>query len=194
MWNSLTGMLTHKGEDGIHLQTGPVEWEISVSAYTLSQLPPAGREVRIFTHLHHREDGMKLFGFSQERERDVFLELQKVGGVGPRQTLKILSGISPEGFVRSLDAGDVEALTRLPGLGLKTAQKIILSLRGKLTLTEEREETGHGELIDSLVNMGFDRRLVKEAVLRAAAEGEESGTLTEQELFRKALVNLSQQG
>ena len=64
MWNSLTGVITRKGEDFLYLQTAALEWEISVSAYTLTQLPPVGREARIFTHLHHREDVMKIFGFA----------------------------------------------------------------------------------------------------------------------------------
>ncbi|MBI9100782.1 MAG: Holliday junction branch migration protein RuvA [Spirochaetales bacterium] len=193
MWNSITGRITEKGEDSLFLQAGAMEWDLSVSGYTLSKLPSPGNEARIYTYLHHKEDGMRLFGFFDEVERNVFNELLKVGGIGPKGALKILSGISPEGFLRTLDDGDVDGLCRLPGLGKKTAQKIVLSLRGKLTMPEDDDNKveEHSEIVDSLVNMGFERKQAKDAVKKATIGVTGSKTQVEGEIFRLALVELS---
>jgi Holliday junction DNA helicase RuvA len=190
MINSIRGVLTNKGADSIGLESsGGIEWEIFVSGYTLSRLPSLGETVRVYTYLQHREDLMRLYGFFDETERRIFFELLKVDGLGVKQSLKILSGSTPEGFIRCLDQGDPAALTRLPGLGLKTAQKILLTLRGKLSLEDSAGEEGGGELVDSLVNMGFERRRVKETVAKVLKEAEPD--LAEKEIFRRALVLLS---
>ncbi len=193
MWNSITGIITRKGDDFIYLQAGSLEWSISLSGYSISKLPASESSLKIYTYLHHKEDSMKLYGFAEESERNLFLELLKVGGIGPRGALKILSGISPEGFIRSLDDGDVDSLCRLPGLGKKTAQKIVLSLRGKLTVSEDSEKSEHVEIIESLVNMGFDKKLVKTAVKKVSADysSDSSEGNGEEELFRQALILLS---
>ncbi|MDR1893066.1 MAG: Holliday junction branch migration protein RuvA [Spirochaetales bacterium] len=189
MFNSLTGRLTFKAQDSIGLENPPgLEWEVFVSGSTLARLPGLGETVQVFTYLHHREDSMRLYGFFDPPERRIFLELLKVDGLGVKQSLKILSGITPEGFIRCLDQGDPEALTRLPGLGLKTAQKILLSLRGKLRLEDEKDLRGGGDLADSLVNMGFERRRVREALSRILGEAPGLG---EEEIFRRALIKLS---
>lgn len=198
MFNSLRGIISFKGESQLFLLAGGIEWDISVSATTRALLPEPGNEARVFIFFYHKEDQMKLFGFATEEERSVFLDLMKVDGIGPRQAIKILSGINVESFLATVDSEDVDALIRIPGLGKKTAQKIILALRGKLTLKTDRPEAGeHNELLDGLVEMGFDKRQALKALEDAAKELEETskealkGPEREKELFRRAIVRLS---
>ena len=190
MWNSLTGIVNGKEDSILFIQTGPLEWAVRMPSSSLFKLPGRGQEVKIFLHLHHKEDDMTIFGFVAPEERDIFLQLLKVPGIGPKQALRILSGIAPAALVKILDDGDVEALKRIPGLGKATAGKIILALRGKLTLSEDSpgDVGAHGELVESLVNMGFEKKAVKKAVADAAAE--QPGA-TEENLFRQALAVLS---
>ena len=135
MIHSLTGTVSGGDENTVLIKTdGGIEWMLQISTTTASALPRQGNEVRILTHLHHREDQMILFGFATAEERSVFFDLLKVSGIGTRQALRILSGMSVSELVRSLDSEDVDSLARVPGLGKKTAQKILLTLRGKLSL------------------------------------------------------------
>ncbi len=207
MINSLTGRISGHSESTLLLQTeAGVEWALMVPASTLQQIgnaEGADEEVRLFTYLHHREDQMSLFAFASEAERSVFLDLLKVGGIGPKQALRILSGMSVESFVKCLDAEDIDNLSRIPGLGRKTAQKILLTLRGKLSLqTESKQEQtgGHDDIVQALVDMGFDRRRSTAAVKKAAAEVAQSPESKsdpgseEREIFKKAIVTLSAHG
>lgn len=199
MFNSITGRLTAKRESGLFLEANGIEWEITAPASCLSELPPIGSVARVYTYLHHREDQVKLFGFATPIERALFLDLLKVEGVGPRQAVKIMSGIRSELLTAALDSGDVEALTKLPGLGVKTAQKMILALRGKLTREPGEETAGaFGDIVQALAEMGFDRRLAVEAVresaseigLARAPEGSPDAE-TEKELMRLSIIRLS---
>jgi holliday junction DNA helicase RuvA len=192
MFNSLTGEITHKADERLCLQTGGVEWELTVSRRALDRLPPVGQVARVFTHLLHREDAMRLYGFVDQAERSLFLDLQKVDGVGPRGALKILSGVEREAFALALDADDVDTLSTLPGVGKKTAQKIILTLKGKLTPTGEGPiRSAEDDITTALVGMGFDRKTAKLAVaaaLKSLTGRELSREELERELFRKAVA------
>jgi holliday junction DNA helicase RuvA len=192
MFNSISGELTFKGDERLCLQTGGVEWELIVSRKALERLPAVGAAARVFTYLIHREDSMRLYGFSDTAERSLFLDLQKVEGMGPKGAMKILSGVDREQFTQALDHDDVDALSTIPGVGKKTAQKIILTLKGKLTSTSEQPEKSLEEDITSaLVGMGFDRKLARSAVASAAKSigGRDlKGEDLERELFRSAVA------
>ncbi len=192
MFNSVTGEITYKGEERLCVQTGGVEWELVVSRRALDRLPPVGQIARIYTHLVHREDAMRLYGFSDPAERALFLDLQKVDGVGPRGALKMLSGVDREQFSQALDRDDLDALSSIPGVGRKTAQKIILTLKGKLTPTTEMQgRSTENDITTALVGMGFDRKTAKAAVLEAlkAIEGRQmKGEELERELFKRAVA------
>ena len=196
MFNSLYGTVTHKDESKIFLELNGIEWQIYMPFNSVTKLPPAGEKARIYTYLQHSQDAMQLFGFSNTRERFLFRDLLKVGGIGPKQAIKIMSGIEPESFMRQLDDNDVDALTRLPGLGKKTAQKIILTLRGKLSIDEDvhSEQSADGDIINALVDMGFDRKAAEAAVRKAADEEEtKKASISEKEqiIFRRAIIMLS---
>jgi holliday junction DNA helicase RuvA len=194
MFNSISGIISYKGASEVYVQNGGVEWALQVTASTLEKLPAVGEEARIFTYLHHKEDQMTLFGFSSSDQRSVFLDLIKVSGIGPKQAIKILSGMSVDDFVISLDNDDVDNLSRIPGLGRKTAQKIVLALRGKLSLQSASPKSAFEDIITALVEMGFERQNTSRIVERIAAEmkiediGDDE---REKELFRRSIVLLS---
>ncbi len=135
---------------------------------------------------------MRLYGFSDQAERALFLDLQKVDGVGPRGALKMLSGMDREQFAQALDADDVDALSTVPGVGKKTAQKIILTLKGKLTPTGEGPgRSVEDDITTALVGMGFDRRTARAAVLtalKALSAASLKGEELERELFKRSLA------
>ncbi|MFW5813970.1 MAG: Holliday junction branch migration protein RuvA [Spirochaetota bacterium] len=194
MFNSLTGAITGRGPNLLLLSTGGVEWELEVSGFTLRRLASneSRDEVRVFTYLYHREDQMRLYGFATVDERRVFLELTRVSGIGPRAAVRLLSATSPSELIRMLEAEDVDGLVRLPGLGRKTAQKVILTLRGKLVAEEGEAVSTHAELVDGLVEMGFDRARVTSVVSQLATELADASPLErEKEIFRLAIVRLS---
>jgi Holliday junction DNA helicase RuvA len=195
MFNSLRGKIAGKSGDTLYLSTGGVEWEIVLPVTDLSALPQPGEDARVFTWLFHREDQMRLFGFADERRRNTFLELLKVEGIGPKAAVKILGGIGQEDLERALEAGDIARLEAIPGLGKKTAQKMILALRGKLVHAPVRKETvtPYGELAEALAEMGYDRRAAEEALNRAGEDRPPglSGPEKEKFLFKQAIVHLS---
>jgi len=195
MWNSVSGEITRKGLEQVFLQSGDMEWDIAMGRFGLDALPPVGQRAKVYVWLHHTEDAMRLFGFASVTERALFLDLIKVSGVGPKLALKALSGMRHQEFAAALESGDAAKLSKVPGVGLKTAQKIILALQGKLVLEESAAGTNPtGELIAALAEMGFDRRIVEKTV----KELESDAALTslsveerERRLFQLALVKLS---
>jgi len=194
VFNSISGEITYKDEERLFLSAGAVEWEIHVSRSSSDDLPEVGRSARVYVYLYHRDDQMRLYGFSQSLERNVFLDLLKVEGVGPRQALKILSGVEVGRFIDALEGEDLELLSTIPGVGKKTAQKIMLKLKGKLKVASPAGISLEDDIINALVGMGFDRRSAKNAVGTAARtlrERELNSEELERELFKSALAQLS---
>jgi Holliday junction DNA helicase RuvA len=195
MFNSIRGIITEKTADALYIDTGGVEWDIAVPSTDLGSLPPAGEEGRVFVWLYHKDDQMKLYGFADSARRATFLELLKVEGIGPKGALKILGGISREELERALETEDLGRLEAVPGLGKKTAQKMILALRGKLThaVAASLAATPYGELAEALAGMGYDRRAAADALLKAEASLPPGLSEAEKEkaLFRQAIVYLS---
>jgi Holliday junction DNA helicase RuvA len=197
MFNSLSGILSAKLADAIHLDTGGVEWIVSVPSISIDRFGRLGERARVLTWLQHREDQMSLYGFPDERSRRTFLELIKVDGIGPRQAMKILSGISVEDLERSLEAEDLAGIERAPGVGHKTAQKILLALKGKLAagIDEGSGKPQLGEIARALADMGYEAKRAQEAVSKAEAELAAEGKKLpeaerEKEVFKRALLSL----
>jgi Holliday junction DNA helicase RuvA len=208
MFNSLSGTISRKmiGAQGaqVCLQAGGVEWIAETSRNSLQSLPSIGGEARLFTYFIHREDQMYLIGFAGEAERAMFIDLIKVEGIGAKAALKILSAVAPERLASLLEAGDIDGLEALPGLGKKTAQKMVLALKGKLSLDESapagaasvqatRGELGEFEdLAQALVAMGYDRKSVADVVRRLTPEfAGQPRAQAEQEMMRRAIIELS---
>jgi Holliday junction DNA helicase RuvA len=128
----LRGRLAAKHPPGLLLDVNGVGYEVEAPMSTFYNLPAVGAEVNLHTHLVVREDAHILFGFGSERERSLFRELIKVSGVGPRIALGILSGATVDEFHRCVEAQDAAALTRIPGIGRKTAERLIVEMRDRL--------------------------------------------------------------
>ncbi len=194
MFNSITGTVTGKKGNTCFIENSGIEWALNCSQRSLDQLPKKGEKARVLTYLHHKEDTMLLFGFASEDERSLFLELIRISGIGPKQGIKILSGISAEAFINALENDDIAGISSLPGIGKKTAQKIILSLRGKLVKEDTELNVPYIEIADSLSDMGFDRKkalkVVKELFENSDIQ-QLSETDREKEIFRRAIVTLS---
>ncbi|HBK58629.1 MAG TPA: Holliday junction branch migration protein RuvA [Spirochaetaceae bacterium] len=197
MFNRIRGVFSGHAEDALHISTGAVEWEIFVPVRDPAFFTRTGEETELFTWLHHYEDGMKLYGFFSVAERQLFLDLQKVEGIGPRQAFKILQGIAPRTLATMLDNGDLASLQKIPGIGPKTAQKMMLALKGKLIGLEGEPGTGatgsqgrFRDVVRALVEMGFDRKEVERVVANLGTDLQENPDV-EKELFRKALLELS---
>lgn len=177
----------------MRLKVGGMEFHLETSEQTVRSLPSPGSEVQLLTFLYVREDILRLYGFAREIERSLFLQLLTVSGIGPRQALKLLTAAPAERLLAMLESEDTDALASLPGLGKKTAGKIVLQLRGKLT---QEAESGGGtwdDLVSGLVEMGYDKaqatKAVQQAAAEAAAEGIEGAAL-ERDVFRRALLSL----
>jgi Holliday junction DNA helicase RuvA len=195
MFNSLRGTVTEKSGEAVFLATGGVEWEIVMPAIDIERLPDAGGECRVFTWLYHREDQMRLFGFADDVRRNTFLELLKVEGIGPRGAVKIMSGIGQEEFERALETDDIARLEATPGLGKKTAQKMLLALKGRLVRAPAARTPAspYGDLVEALAGMGYEKRAAADALERAAAALPANLAPAEREklLFKNAIVYLS---
>ncbi|NND37451.1 MAG: Holliday junction branch migration protein RuvA [Gammaproteobacteria bacterium] len=126
------GRLAHKEPPWVVIDVGGVGYEIEAPMSTIFRLPDVGNDVQLRTHLVVREDAQTLFGFSTEEERSLFRNLIKVSGVGAKLALTILSGISVEGFKQCVLTEDKAALVRLPGIGRKTAERLILDMRDRI--------------------------------------------------------------
>jgi Holliday junction DNA helicase RuvA len=192
MINSIAGELTFKAKDKAFIRNSGIEWDISISTTTFSRLPVEGSECKLQVLLYHREDKMQLFGFSTVEERNLFFDLIKVESIGPASALKILSGVTPEDLGRAIDAGNADLLSGIPGIGKKTAEKIVFKLKGKIVVSGE--EPMHEEIAKALSGMGFDLGQSRNAVRDAAKEIDTAGLgrdELEKELLKSALKRMS---
>lgn len=135
MIGSLTGTIARTA-DGCFIEVAGVGYRVACSAATLAALPPDGATARVWTHLHVREDALALFGFATEAEQRMFEALIGVAGVGPKVALQVCSAFSVESFRKALVTDDVAAISSVPGIGKKTAQRILLDLKEKLALPD----------------------------------------------------------
>jgi Holliday junction DNA helicase RuvA len=200
MFNSLCGTITAKGPRAMCLETGGVEWEISAPG--TDSFPPVGETARVFTWLYHKEDGMQLFGFPSVDDRLLFFDLLKVDGIGPKAAVKIMSSIASGQLRDAIDNEELARLEAVPGLGRKTAQKMMLALKGKLTFPEEKRQATVSspwqDIISALANMGYDRRDAEQVIGRLAESFAGNAEFTaktreakEETLLTKAIVELA---
>jgi holliday junction DNA helicase RuvA len=129
---SVAGILVHKAPPALTVEVAGVGYELEAPMSTFYNLPPVGQPVRLLTHLVVREDAHLLYGFGTVEERQLFRSLLRVSGVGPRIALAILSGSTAGAFAACVQAGDVTALTRIPGVGRKIAERLIVEMRDRL--------------------------------------------------------------
>jgi holliday junction DNA helicase RuvA len=192
MIGRIEGVVADKGPDGVLVDVGGVGYDVSVPMGTLAALPPMGDRTTLWIHTHVREDELRLFGFASRRDRAAFRAMLKVSGVGPKIALAVLGALSGNELARAVDAADTRRLSAIPGIGKKTAERIILELGGKLVATGE-EGTAMpggrlGELASALKNLGFKPGQVERVV--AELEPEAGRDVRFEDLLRSALGRL----
>jgi holliday junction DNA helicase RuvA len=145
---SVSGKVLVRRPDHVVVDAGGVGYRLAVSAETLKSVPAAGRSATLHSHLVAREDALQLYGFSSEEERDLFLNLISVSGVGPKVALAVLSGGAPRELVRAIASGDAKRFQAAPGIGKRTAERIIVELREKVggELAEAAAPTARGDV------------------------------------------------
>ena len=192
----LRGKLIAKHPNQAIVEAGGVGYDVIISVPTFSELPSPGTEVSFFIHTHVREDALALFGFVSAREKHFFELLISASGVGPALALKILSGMSVDELVPAIRGGDLVRLTKIPGVGRKTAERIVVELKDKLEAvaveTEKPAVTSpagiEADVVSALVNLGYDVRAAEDA---AAEAKRAAGAGNFEKLLRAALQSLS---
>jgi Holliday junction DNA helicase RuvA len=191
MIGSVRGRIASKTPPQLTVDVGGLGYELEAPMSTFFLLPPVGDEVRLLTHLVVREDAHVLYAFATEGERRLFRSLIKVSGVGPKIALALLSGISVEVFAQCVQNEDITALTRVPGIGRKTAERLVVEMRDRLARTESSVagvasapagSSPEGEAFGALVALGY-RPAEATRLLKAAGPG----THSTEELIRRAL-------
>lgn len=190
----IEGQLSDISTDTVIIDTHGVGYEVMLSARTMQQLPALGETVILFLHTHVREDQFALFGFLHREERNIFRRLISVSGIGPRLALAVLSGLEPHDLVQTVANEDAARLSTIPGIGKKTAERIILDLRDRLlkdhagllgvTQMGSAGTSTQQDVISALVNLGYSPMLATSALqkLGAHAKGAPIGTLIRETL------------
>ena len=188
MIGRLKGILIHKAPPWVVVDVHGVGYELEAPMSTFYDLPDVGREVFLFTHYAQKEDSVSLYGFLREAERRLFRDVQKVSGIGAKIALAVLSGASVDEFARLIQAGDIAALTRIPGIGKKTAERMLVELRDRAA------DLGGGpaiaglpgdalsEAITALQALGYKPGEAEKMAKKVAADGDDAPII-----IRKAL-------
>jgi Holliday junction DNA helicase RuvA len=198
MIGSLHGRISSKTPPQLTVEVGGVGYELEAPMSTFFHLPAVGQDVKLLTHFVVREDAQLLYGFATEDERRLFRSVLKVSGIGPKIALALLSGISVEGFITCVQNQDVAALVRVPGIGRKTAERLLVEMRDRLKPAGEATEPGavmvsqgaspEAEAFGALVALGY-RPAEATRLLKAAGPG----TQTTEELIRRALQSAARE-
>jgi Holliday junction DNA helicase RuvA len=199
MIGRLRGTLAHKQPPWLLVDVGGVGYELEAPMSTFYDLPETGREVQLFVHHAVKEDSVSLYGFLTESERRVFRDVQKVTGIGAKIALAILSGASVDEFARLVQSGDLTALTRIPGIGKKTAERIVVELRDRAADFGSGGAAGMGsgravprdasaEAGIALAQLGYKPAEIGR-MLKEAASGDSA-----EDIIRKALKSMLRSG
>jgi Holliday junction DNA helicase RuvA len=196
----LRGQLLLKKPNHVVVDVSGVGYDVQIPLTTFYELPSEGDEVTLNIHTHVREDALLLFGFQSQREKDFFLRLISISGIGPKLAIAILSGAKVEELARAIADSNLSRLTTIPGVGRKTAERVVLELKGHIThfLLPEQAQTAHEEgkpdalqedIISALVNLGYPRAAAEKALSRVLHSGESERTF--EGLLRSTLRNLA---
>lgn len=188
----LRGKLLAKHPNQAIVETGGVGYDVTISVPTFSDLPGIGGEVALHVHTHVREDTIALYGFLLASEKRLFEKLITVSGIGPKLAITILSGMAVDEMVNAIRSNDIARLTRIPGIGKKTAERMVLELRDKLP-PEKAGETAAAptlsaveeDVLSALVNLGYQRAAAERALASISKNGQFDA------MFREALAGLS---
>jgi holliday junction DNA helicase RuvA len=176
---SVRGEVLVRRPDHVVVESGGVGYRLTVSAETLKAVPASGKEITLHSHLVVRDDSMQLFGFASEEERDLFLHLTSVSGVGPKVAIAILSGGTPRELLRAIAAGDAKRFQAVPGIGKRTSERVIVELREKVadelaegvpTLAGRPDDDPRSLARDGLVGLGYTVAEAEKLLESAAGE------------------------
>ena len=176
---SVRGEVLVRRPDHVVVESGGVGYRLTVSAETLKAVPASGKEITLHSHLVVRDDSMQLFGFASEEERDLFLHLTSVSGVGPKVAIAILSGGTPRELLRAIAAGDAKHFQAVPGIGKRTSERVIVELREKVadelaegvpTLAGRPDDDPRSLARDGLVGLGYTVAEAEKLLESAAGE------------------------
>jgi Holliday junction DNA helicase RuvA len=191
----LRGKLLFKHPNQAIVETAGVGYDVTISVPTFSDLPSAGSEVALHIHTHVREDLIALYGFLRPAEKQLFEKLITVSGIGPKLAITILSGMPADEMVGAIRGNDIGRLTRIPGIGKKTAERMVLELRDKLLPQAAGQEPVapalspvEEDVLSALINLGYQRAAAEKALATAVKAGNPGSFDT---LFREAMGGLS---
>jgi Holliday junction DNA helicase RuvA len=195
----LRGRLLSKTPNQAILECAGVGYDVTISVTTFSALPAEGAEATLHIHTHVREDQIALFGFSEIQEKRLFEKLLTISGIGPKLAITVLSGISADRLITAIRSGDHATLTRIPGIGKKTSERVVLELKDKLDeLATAIPTTGAGpnhgasgqagdDALSALVNLGYPRPAAQKAIETAIAK-DPAAAQDFETLFRAAML------
>ena len=174
MIDSIKGTLVKKNPTSVIIDVGGIRLGIPITLATFEKIPDPNQPVELMTYLHVREDIMELYGFYDDQERDLFMQLNSISGIGPRSAMNILSGTDPIEFKKKIIDSDVASLTSIPGIGTKTAKRIIVELKDKFTDQDTGSDldfllvSGDKDKIDDvtkvLISLGYKRSAINQVI------------------------------
>jgi len=192
----LRGKLLVKHPNQAIVEAGGVGYDVTISVPTFSDLPATGNDVALHIHTHVREDVIALYGFLKSAEKQLFEKLITVSGIGPKLAITILSGMAADEMIGAIRGNDVARLTRIPGIGKKTAERMVLELRDKLPTAGPQETIAvptmspvEEDVLSALVNLGYQRLAAEKALSVAARSGKNGNSFDA--LFRDTLALMS---
>ena len=196
MIDSIKGKLFYKYPTYVVLDMNGIRLKLSITVATYNELPEKGQDAELLTYLNVREDLLELYGFIDNEQRNMFMMLNTISGIGPRSAMNILSGSNPKEFKKNIIAGDVKSLTVIPGIGPKTAKRIIVELKEKYVDQDDdnldfmfvAEDGMAGDAIIALMSLGYKRRQVNQAIRQLEKAGELECSI--EEIIKKALVKI----
>ena len=181
MIDSIKGILVKKNPTSVIIDIGGIRLGVPITLATFEKIPDPNQAVELLTYLHVREDIMELYGFYDDHERDVFMQLNSISGIGPRSAMNILSGTNPIEFKKKIIDSDVASLTSIPGIGTKTAKRIIVELKDKFTDQETGSDldfllvSGDKDKIDDvtkvLISLGYNRNAINQVIKKLVTKG-----------------------
>jgi Holliday junction DNA helicase RuvA len=204
MISYLSGKLLFKQATSVILDVGGVGYEVTIPVSTFYDMEEAGAQIQLRIYTHVREDALQLFGFKTARERELFMLLILVSGIGPKSGIAMLSGMSADEIIAAIRTSNLARLTSIPGIGRKTAERLVIELRDKMTalsspaLEEELKAQAAGgpasedslreDALSALINLGYQRAAAEKAITQAMQEGDE---LSVELILRRSLRSLS---
>jgi len=197
----LSGKLLDKQANTVIIDVGGVGYEVSIPLSTFYELGDVGTDVQLRIHTHVREDAIQLFGFKTERERELYLKLISVQGIGAKSGITLLSGMSADEIISAIRSNNLVKLTSIPGVGKKTAERLVIELRDKVDQVSPADRNGlavavggssedlvYDDALSALVNLGYQKNAAEKALKQAMQDGTEPSV---QKLLRRGLQVLA---